>query len=70
MRTARLRARRDAALGKAADLLGAVARVATRTIPGAGGALLVCYGLGEIYQPLLFISGGAFLLVLHREMPD
>lgn len=55
-----------------ADLIGKSATVAgtlARTIPGAGGALITCFGLGMIYKPLFFIGIGALLLVVDRRIP-
>lgn len=40
----------------------AAAGRATRTVPGIGGALLVCYGLGLAWEPLGYVAAGAFLL--------
>lgn len=39
-----------------------------RTVPGVGGALLVCYGLYDAYRPLGFLAAGAFLLLLDRRV--
>ncbi len=50
----------------------ALARAATwtghgvRSVPGAGGALLVSYGAWQIYAPAGAIAAGAFLLALDR----
>lgn len=41
---------------------------AVRSVPGAGGALAVAYGLGEIYAPLFWIAAGVFLLALDRDL--
>lgn len=37
-------------------------------VVGLPGAALVCYGLGEIYDPLLPISAGAVLLLIARHL--
>jgi hypothetical protein len=54
-----------ATVGAAADWSGQI----MRTVPGAGGALLVSYGLWEAWHPLGFVTAGAFLLVLDRRVP-
>lgn len=54
---------------KLAIRLAELAGRATRSIPGVGGALLVCWGLGQIYQPLLYVSLGGFLLLVDRQVP-
>jgi hypothetical protein len=40
-----------------------------RTAPGILGAGLVTYGAGQVWAPLLFLVGGAFLMILDRRMP-
>lgn len=40
-----------------------------RTVPGLGGALIVCFGLGMAWKPLGFIAAGLFLLVIDRRSP-
>jgi len=55
-----------------ADLIGKLATFAgtlVRTIPGVGGAVLLCIGLGMIYFPLSFIAAGLFLLIADRRIP-
>jgi hypothetical protein len=56
----------------AAGLAGSTlrkARPVLSSVPGAGGALLLCYGLGQIYSPLRWIAAGALLLLLDARMP-
>jgi hypothetical protein len=54
---------------KAGHVYGVAMRsVTVRSIPGAGGAVLVALGLGEIYHPLLWVAAGLFLLVLDNRM--
>jgi hypothetical protein len=64
----RLIARRHELIGKLAEYAGRFTGSLMRTVPGAGGAVLLCFGLGEIYRPLMFIAGGLFLLLLDRRM--
>jgi hypothetical protein len=55
-----------------AELVGKTATVAgtlARTIPGAGGALITCFGFGMVYRPLFFIGIGLLLLVVDRRIP-
>lgn len=54
---------------KFAVRLAELAGRATRSIPGVGGALLVCWGVGQIYGPLLYVSLGGFLLLADRQVP-
>lgn len=61
--------------GKIADragrAVGSLVRSATvRSVPGAGGAVAVSVGLGQIYHPLLWVAAGAFLLLLDRRLPS
>jgi hypothetical protein len=60
-----LRPKAAARLVRAADWAG----TAVRSLPGAGGALALAYGAGEIYGPLFWIVAGGFLLALDRRMP-
>lgn len=65
--------RRDL-LGRTAELAGKgvawLRNAATvRSIPGAGGAVAVSIGLGQMYHPLLWVAAGAFLLLLDRRIP-
>lgn len=60
-------------LGKLAEragrLVGWLRRsVTVRSVPGAGGAVAVSVGLGEIYHPLLWVGAGVFLLLLDRRV--
>lgn len=57
------------ALGRLAERAGRFTGSLIRTVPGAGGALLVAFGAGMVYRPLLFIVGGLFLLLLDRRVP-
>ena len=41
---------------------------AVRSIPGAGGALAVSYGLGQIYHPLFWVAIGLFALLVDNRM--
>jgi len=36
--------------------------------PSLGGAILVSYGLGQIYSPLTWIAAGCFALLADRKM--
>lgn len=48
--------------------VAAAAGAAVRSIPGAAGALLVAYGLGLAWRPLMFIAAGGFLLLADRRI--
>lgn len=52
-------------------VLKAVERAGTafRSAPGAAGALMLSWGLGQIYGPLLWVSLGLFALAVDRRMP-
>lgn len=55
--------------GAAGRFVGWVKRSATvRSLPGAAGAIVVAYGLGQIYHPLLWIALGAFCLILDNRI--
>lgn len=54
---------RDAAL-RAADWAGQV----VRTVPGAAGALMLAYGLGQAWRPLFWVTLGVFALAMDRRM--
>ncbi len=41
---------------------------ASRSVPGAGGAVCVSWGLGQVYRPLWWLSIGMFLLAMDRRM--
>lgn len=62
---ARLRRGWNAATVRAAEAAGQV----LRSVPAAGGILLSCYGLWLAWEPLGFIAGGVFLLLLDRKVP-
>ena len=47
-----------------ADRAGEVAR----SVPGAAGALMVSWGLGQVYRPLFWITLGLFALAIDRRM--
>ncbi len=71
---ARLRPGWNTLVGAAAEAAGRAIGRAARTvaslaphIPGVAGPLLICYGLGEVYGPLRWISLGVFLLWLDRR---
>lgn len=57
---------------RASARLALVAGVALRHIaftgPSLGGAVLVSYGLSEIYNPLGWIAGGLFILAADRKL--
>jgi len=53
----------------AAALAGRVLHQVGRNFPGICGPLLISYGLGMIYRPLLFIAIGGFLLLADRRIP-
>ncbi|TLQ45764.1 hypothetical protein [Streptomyces marianii] len=55
--------------GKATERLAVLAGMTARVLPGVGGAALVSYGLWLAWQPLGFVTAGAFLLLLDRRMP-
>lgn len=61
---ARLRPRLGAGVLAAAQWVGA----GVRSVPGAGGALLVFYGAWQVYAPAGAIVAGAFLLALDRKL--
>lgn len=44
------------------------ASVAVTSLPGAGGALALAYGLGQMYRPLFWIAVGAAGLLIDRRM--
>jgi hypothetical protein len=58
--------------GRATGLAVAVADragTATRALPGAAGALMLAYGLGQAWQPAFWITLGLFALAIDRKMP-
>lgn len=48
----------------AADRAGMV----TRTLPGAAGALMLAYGLGQAWAPLFWCTLGLFALAIDRKI--
>jgi hypothetical protein len=44
------------------------AGLGARSVPGAGGALLVSYGVWQVYAPAGAIVAGLFLLALDRTL--
>lgn len=67
MHRARTTSRWSAVVGALAEAAGVAARpfVESRAeLVGLAGAALVSFGLGEIYDPLLPISAGGWLLLL------
>lgn len=62
---ARVRPRALKALGALATLAG----TAVRHAPAVGGPLLIAYGLGLMYGPLLFVSLGVVLIAVDRRTP-
>lgn len=44
------------------------AGTATRAVPGAVGALMLAWGFGQIYAPLMWITLGLFALAIDREL--
>jgi hypothetical protein len=48
----------------AADRAGTV----TRTLPGAAGALMLAYGLGQAWAPLFWCTLGLFALAIDRKV--
>lgn len=59
----RLRKQGRALVLKGADRAGEV----VRSVPGAAGALMLSWGLGEMYHPLLWVSLGLFALAVDRR---
>lgn len=49
---------------RTADWAGEV----VRSVPGVAGALMVAWGLGQMYGPLLWITLGVFALAVDRRM--
>lgn len=49
---------------RCAELAGTVAGRVQRVFPGAAGALLISWGLGEAWRPLLWITLGVFCLLV------
>jgi len=50
--------------------LAAAERAGTvvRTLPGAAGALMLAYGLGQAWHPLFWVTLGLFGLALDRKL--
>lgn len=61
---AQLRPRLGAMFLRAASWAGTGAR----SLPGAGGALLVSYGAWQVYAPAGAVVAGLFLLAMDRTM--
>jgi hypothetical protein len=57
-------------IGAIAATSGTLLRHTVTKGPGVLGAVLVTYGLGQIYQPLLFLSAGIWLLLIDRRIPS
>lgn len=51
----------------AAALAGTAVRFVSLSATSVVAAFFICYGLGLIYRPLLFIAAGAFLLLADRK---
>ena len=51
-----------------ATVAGTVMRGVALSGASIGGAVLVSYGLGEIYKPLMWIAAGGFLLLADRKL--
>ena len=49
---------------RGADWAGEV----VRSLPGAAGALMLSWGLGQVYQPLFLITLGCFALAIDRRI--
>jgi hypothetical protein len=49
---------------RSADWAGQV----VRSVPGAAGALMLSWGLGQMYGPLLWVMLGCFALAVDRRM--
>lgn len=58
----------DRATRIAATVAGATLRLVSLSGPSIGGAVLISYGLGEIYKPLMWIAAGVFLLLTDRKL--
>lgn len=52
----------------AAAVAGTTLRLVSLSGPSIGGAVLISYGLGEIYKPLMWIAAGGFLLLADRKL--
>lgn len=50
-----------------ATVTGTAMRMVSLSGMSVGGAILISFGLGEIYRPLMFISAGLFLLLADRK---
>lgn len=58
------RAKASAVLLRVASAVGHT----VRSVPGAAGALLVSYGISEVYRPAGLVVAGVFLLLLDRDI--
>lgn len=63
----RVRKALDHTARTAAVVAGSAVRLASLSGPSIGGAILISYGLGEIYRPLMWIAAGVFLLLADRK---
>lgn len=68
MHRARNLPRWSAAKGWAATAAGTALRFVSLSGASIGGAILISYGLGEIYRPLTWISAGCFALLADRKL--
>lgn len=59
-----------AVTGWVAGALGTAARGATLTGPSLASAAVLCYGLGEVYRPLMWIAAGCFGLLADRKLAE
>lgn len=68
MHRARKLPRWSAITSWAATAAGATLRFASLSGASLGGAVLISFGLGEIYRPLTWISAGCFALLVDRKL--
>lgn len=64
----RWRLARPSWIGRLPEIAGTASRSLIRTVPGAVGAVLIAFGLGEIYRPLFWLAVGAALLLVDRRV--
>lgn len=57
----------DRTTAAVATVAGTVMRGVALSGASIGGAVLISYGLGEIYKPLMWIAAGGFLLLADRK---
>jgi hypothetical protein len=61
---------RTRALGSQLTMTSAeLAGKTLRSLPGYLGAGAIVYGAGQVWPPLAWFVGGAFLMILDRRMP-